>query len=324
MLILKRFSRPEPEGEKSRENALTTLGKVSLGVSGAALGAAGVEYGRAAKGFMDVKKSGKDIVNLAENPEVRGLLKSSPIIQRASESGPGRFVRGAGNNTLRFFKNGGWEHNKFNTGVLLFKTADKASMATGRGILQNAGNLSRFAIEEGLRSPAGKVVSKSTQNQLRSVVPSVAGKVGKSLLHFRNARRVFTPIALAAGGLGFTSYAAGKTAEQSGNRRSETKNFSYQAEISKFIRKKGRNLNAIEKANLTDAFEGVIERRRGRQARRIKQVNQARKHMIGSNIPKTITNSDSALEAAKKVAEKNTFHRQEEELIRKRAKKIKI
>jgi hypothetical protein len=121
--------------------------------------------------------------------------------------------------------------------------------------------------------------------------------------------------------------AAGKTAEQSGNRRAEkneTKHFSYQAEISKFIRKKGRNLNAIEKANLTDAFEGVIERKRGRQARQAKLVNQARKHIIGSDIPKTITNSDPALEAAKRVAEKNTFHRQEEELIRKRAKKIKI
>lgn len=102
------------------------------------------------------------------------------------------------------------------------------------------------------------------------------------------------------------------------------KTFSYNAEISRFIRRNRKKLDPVKSANITDFLEGGIERRRGRQARLAKQVNQARKHIIGSNIPENITNSDPALEAAKRVAEKNTFHRQEEELIRKRAKKIKI
>lgn len=211
---------------KNKEHALTKLGKVSLGVSGAALSAAGVEYGRSIKNLADLRHYKEDLVKVANNKDIRKLGNQTtkrlpvylqPVVGKA---------KGLGKDTVRFFKSGGWESSKFNTGVRAYKIMDRASMMAGRGVLKNAGNISGFALEEAIKNNPG-VLSKESSELVRKVVPGVTGKVGKSLLHFRNARRVFTPIALAAGGLGFTSYAAGKGAEQvNQDRQRTTKSFS--------------------------------------------------------------------------------------------------
>ena len=213
---------------RNKEHALTKLGKVSLGVSGAALGAAGIEYGRSIKNLADLRHYKEDLIKVANNKDIRKLgdqtTKRLPVYLQPVVGK----VKGLGKDTIKFFKSGGWESSKFNTGVRAYKIMDRASMMAGRGVLKNAGNISRFAVEEGLRKNPG-VLSKESSELVRRVIPGVTGKVGKSLLHFRNAKRVFTPIALAAGGLGFTSYAAGKGAEQvNQDRQRTTKSFSYQ------------------------------------------------------------------------------------------------
>lgn len=226
ILRQKEFSRGAEEDEnRNKEHALTKLGKVSLGVSGAALGAAGVEYGRSIKNLADLRHYKGDLVKMANNEDIRKLgnklgdqtTKRLPVYLQPVVGK----VKGVGKDTVRFFKSGGWESSKFNTGVRAYKIMDRASMMAGRGVLKNAGNISRFAVEEGLRKNPS-VLSKESSELVRRVVPGVTGKVGKSLLHFRNAKRVFTPIALAAGGLGFTSYAAGKGAEQANRDRQRT------------------------------------------------------------------------------------------------------
>jgi len=214
ILRQKEFSRGEDD---NKEHALTKLGKVSLGVSGAALGAAGVEYGRSIKNLADLRHYKGDLVKMANNEEIRKLgnklgdqtTKRLPVYLQPVVGK----VKGVGKDTVRFFKSGGWEGSKFNTGVRAYKIMDRASMMAGRGVLKNAGNISGFVLDEAIGKNPG-VLSKESSELVRRVVPGVTGKVGKSLLHFRNAKRVFTPIALAAGGLGFTSYTAGKGAEQ--------------------------------------------------------------------------------------------------------------
>ena len=100
-------------------------------------------------------------------------------------------------------------------------------------------------------------------------------------------------------------------------------NYSYHEAISGFIRKKGRDLNSLEQARVTDALEGKIERKRRRQARRAKNVGKAKVSVLGAEGGST--RNEKALEnAAQRIANQDTFNRQEEEIIVKNAKKIKI
>lgn len=95
-------------------------------------------------------------------------------------------------------------------------------------------------------------------------------------------------------------------------------NYSYHEAISGFIRKKGRDLNSLEQARVTDALEGKIERKRRRQARRARNVGKAKVSVLGAgkNIEK--------LTPEQRLANTDTFNRQEEELIKKQTKKLKI
>lgn len=95
-------------------------------------------------------------------------------------------------------------------------------------------------------------------------------------------------------------------------------NYSYHEAISGFIRKKGRDLNSLEQARVTDALEGKIERKRRRQARRARNVGKARVNVLGS-----VKNTEK-LTPEQRLANTDTFNRQEEELIEKQTKKLKL
>ena len=100
-------------------------------------------------------------------------------------------------------------------------------------------------------------------------------------------------------------------------------NYSYHEAISRFIRKKGEDLNSLEQARVTDALEGKIERKRRRQARRAKNVGKAKVSILGAE-GSSARNEKELENTAQRIANQDTFNRQEEEIVVKNARKIKI
>ena len=100
-------------------------------------------------------------------------------------------------------------------------------------------------------------------------------------------------------------------------------NYSYHEAISRFIRKKGRDLNSLEQARVTDALEGKIERKRRRQARRARNVGKAKVNILGAE-GGSAGNGKALENTAQRLANQDTFNRQEEELIKRQTKKLKI
>ena len=95
-------------------------------------------------------------------------------------------------------------------------------------------------------------------------------------------------------------------------------NYSYHEAISRFIHKKGSELSDLERARVTDALEGKIERKRRRQARRAKNVRKANDSVLGS------AKDTGKLTTEQRLANTDTFNRQEEELIKRQTKKLKL
>ena len=95
-------------------------------------------------------------------------------------------------------------------------------------------------------------------------------------------------------------------------------NYSYHEAISGFIRKKGSELSDLERARVTDALEGKIERKRRRQARRAKNIRNANNSVLGAG------KNTEKLTPEQRLANTDTFNRQEEELIKKQTKKLKL
>jgi len=95
-------------------------------------------------------------------------------------------------------------------------------------------------------------------------------------------------------------------------------NYSYHEAISRFIHKKGSELSDLERARVTDALEGKIERKRRRQARRAKNVGKARVNILGAG------KNTEKLTPEQRLANTDTFNRQEEEMIKRQTKKLKL